>query len=61
MDPDPEPGLPRRQRHLRNTLVPANATEVCNSNDWLNEIHPNLDGYRKIANRLSERIDQVLR
>jgi hypothetical protein len=44
----------------RNTLVRANATEVGNSNDWLNEIHPNLDGYRKIANVLSARVNQAL-
>lgn len=44
----------------RNTLVRANPTEVGNSNDWLNEIHPNAGGYRKIAARLSERIATVL-
>lgn len=44
----------------RNTLVQANPTEVGNSNDWLNEIHPNHDGYRKIANKLSAAINAVL-
>lgn len=44
----------------RNTLVMANPTEVGNSNDWINEIHPNLDGYRKIAARLSAKINEVL-
>lgn len=44
----------------RNTLVMANATECGNSNDWLNEIHPNLDGFRKIAARLSARINSLL-
>ena len=44
----------------RNTLVMANPGEVGNSNDWLNEIHPNMDGYRKIADRLSARINEVM-
>ncbi|MEP7056304.1 MAG: hypothetical protein ABI809_00835 [Caldimonas sp.] len=44
----------------RNTLVMANPTDVGTSNDWLNEIHPNLGGYRKIAARLSAKIDEVL-
>ena len=44
----------------RNTLVRANPTEGGNSNDWINEIHPNLGGYRKIAARLSAKINEVL-
>ncbi len=44
----------------RNTLVPANPAEQGRSNDWLNEIHPTLDGYRKLADRLSARINAVL-
>jgi lysophospholipase L1-like esterase len=44
----------------RDTLVRANPTEVGNSNDWINEIHPNLDGYRKIARRLSAKINEVM-
>ena len=44
----------------RNTLVMANPTDIGNSNDWLNEIHPNLGGYRKIAARLSALINGVL-
>jgi lysophospholipase L1-like esterase len=44
----------------RNTLAMANPAEVGNSNDWLNEIHPNLGGYRKIAARLSAKINEVL-
>ena len=44
----------------RNTLVRANPTERGNSNDWINEIHPNLGGYRKIAARLAARINEVL-
>ena len=31
-----------------------------NSGDWLNEIHPNGDGYRKIARRLAVRLHRVL-
>ena len=44
----------------RDTLVRANPTERGNSNDWINEIHPNLGGYRKIAARLSAKINEVL-
>ena len=44
----------------RNILTRANATEVGNSNDWINEIHPNHDGYRKVADHISQRINQVL-
>jgi lysophospholipase L1-like esterase len=44
----------------RNTLIAANPTEIGNSNDWLNEIHPNMDGYRKIAARLSMAVNEIL-
>jgi len=44
----------------RNTLVRANPAEIGNSNDWLNEIHPNAGGYRKIAARLSAKVAEVL-
>ena len=44
----------------RDTLIRANPTERGNSNDWINEIHPNLGGYRKIAARLSAKINEVL-
>ncbi|MDQ6684890.1 MAG: hypothetical protein M3Z16_07170 [Pseudomonadota bacterium] len=44
----------------RDTLVRANPTERGNSNDWINEIHPNGGGYRKIAARISARINDVL-
>lgn len=44
----------------RNTLVMANPADAGNSNDWVNEIHPNLTGYRKIAARLSAKINEVL-
>ena len=41
----------------RHTLVPANPADVGTSNDWLNEIHPNMVGYDKIAARLSEAVN----
>lgn len=31
-----------------------------NSGDWMNEIHPNTDGYRKIAARIAARIHKLL-
>lgn len=41
------------------TLIRAES-EAGNSNDWLNEIHPNHDGYRKISSQLSQLINQLL-
>jgi len=29
------------------------------SRDWQNEIHPNDDGYRKIANRVEKMLDEL--
>ena len=37
----------------RGTLVRAAPDVTHNSNDWLNEIHPNSGGYRKIADKVS--------
>jgi lysophospholipase L1-like esterase len=45
----------------RGTLIPANAGDLGNSNDWLNEIHPNHQGYRKLARRISRKLGSVLR
>jgi lysophospholipase L1-like esterase len=36
----------------RNTLERASSDATGNDKDWLNEIHPNADGYRKIAARI---------
>ena len=44
----------------RNTLQRAAPGSTGDSGDWVNEIHPNPAGYRKIAQRLSERLDAVL-
>ncbi len=44
----------------RNTLIMANPVDVGVSHDWLNEIHPSHSGYRKIAAKLSERLNAVL-
>jgi lysophospholipase L1-like esterase len=40
----------------RNTLIRAEPGATGNSNDWLNEIHPNSGGYQKIADKLSAAI-----
>lgn len=45
----------------RNLLQRADIDAKGNSGDWLNEIHPNGDGYRKIAGRLAARLDRVLK
>ena len=44
----------------RNTLERAVLDAKGNSGDWLNEIHPNSDGYRKIANKLADKLHKVL-
>jgi lysophospholipase L1-like esterase len=45
----------------RNLLQRAEIDAKGNSGDWLNEIHPNSDGYRKIADRLAAKLHRVLR
>jgi len=50
-------GLASRFAHFqvvdtRDTLIRAAPGATGNSNDWLNEIHPNSGGYRKIADRI---------
>lgn len=44
----------------RNVLVRADINAKGNSGDWLNEIHPNGDGYRKIANKLAAKLHKLL-
>ncbi|MEW5787555.1 MAG: hypothetical protein AB1899_06855 [Pseudomonadota bacterium] len=44
----------------RDTLERAQIDARGNSGDWLNEIHPNGDGYRKIADKLAARLHKVL-
>lgn len=44
----------------RNTLERADIESKGNSGDWLNEIHPNSDGYRKIANKLAAKLHKLL-
>jgi lysophospholipase L1-like esterase len=44
----------------RNVLQRADIDAKGNSGDWLNEIHPNGDGYRKIADKLAARLDKLL-
>ena len=36
------------------------ANQELNSGDWLNEIHPNGGGYRKIANKLAAKLHKLL-
>ena len=44
----------------RNTLERADIDAKGNSGDWLNEIHPNGDGYRKIAGKLAAKLHRLL-
>ena len=43
-----------------NTLVPAELGATHDSNDWIDEIHPNSDGYKKIASKLAKKLAKVL-
>lgn len=44
----------------RDTLERADIAAKGNSGDWLNEIHPNGGGYRKIADKLAAKLHKVL-
>jgi lysophospholipase L1-like esterase len=44
----------------RNVLERADINAKGNSGDWLNEIHPNGGGYRKIANKLAAKLHKLL-
>ena len=43
----------------RRTLVRAKLNSKGNSGDWLNEIHPNHQGYKKIAHKIETKLNQV--
>ena len=42
------------------TLVPAELGQTRESNDWMNEIHPNAGGYAKLANKIARRLKRLL-
>lgn len=42
------------------TLVPATLGETRESNDWMNEIHPNAVGYARLARKISRRLQRLL-
>lgn len=44
----------------RNLLERAAIDAKGNSGDWLNEIHPNSDGYRKVAKKLVAKLEKVI-
>jgi len=44
----------------RGTLNRAELDSRGRNNDWVNEIHPNANGYEKLANRLIDKIDDFL-
>ena len=46
--------------NTRGTLVPSAPGSMGNNNDWMNEIHPNPQGYRKIARKIAPKIAAVL-
>ena len=43
----------------RNTLVRAKLGATGNSGDWFNEIHPNKNGYKKIARLIERKLSEV--
>ena len=40
----------------RNTIVRAKKNQTGESGDWLNEIHPNRNGYKKIARLIEQKL-----
>lgn len=44
----------------RGTLKRAELGATSSSNDWQNEIHPNANGYEKLAKRIEKRLEAVL-
>ncbi|HUT41490.1 MAG TPA: hypothetical protein VM011_09130 [Gammaproteobacteria bacterium] len=44
----------------RKTIKRAELNTVGNSGDWLNEIHPNEDGYKKLAKKIEKRLEPFL-
>jgi hypothetical protein len=44
----------------QDTLTPAALGETVESGDWMNEIHPNVDGYRALAAKISKRVRRFL-
>ena len=40
----------------RNTIVRAEPGAVGDSGDWLNEIHPDEDGYKKLAQKIEKKL-----
>ncbi len=43
----------------RNTLIRAKLGATGNSGDWFNEIHPNKNGYKKIARLIERKLSEV--
>ena len=43
----------------RNTLVRAKLGATGSSGDWFNEIHPNKNGYKKIARLIERKLSEV--
>jgi lysophospholipase L1-like esterase len=47
--------------NTQGTLTSTEPGSQGNSGDWLNEIHPNSDGYRKLARKLARKIHDLNR
>jgi lysophospholipase L1-like esterase len=47
--------------NTQGTLTSAEPGSQGNSGDWLNEIHPNSDGYRKLARKIARKINDLNR
>lgn len=44
----------------QDTITPAVLGETGESGDWMNEIHPSPDGYRKLATKISRKVRDIL-
>jgi hypothetical protein len=42
--------------NTQDTIIPAALGETGESGDWMNEIHPSADGYKKLATKIGKRV-----
>jgi hypothetical protein len=46
--------------NTQDTITPAALGETGESGDWMNEIHPGADGYKKLATKIARRVRRYL-
>jgi len=46
--------------NTQDTITPSAPGETGNSGDWMNEIHPDSNGYKKLATKIAKRVRELL-